>query len=59
MCLLDFWTRINDYSCLLGDKSDALRVDEKKYGGTKQQMNALPKFEILAMWYEFGSSVSD
>ena len=47
------------YSCLLGYKSDALRVDEKKYGGTKQQMNALPKFEILAMWYEFDSSVSD
>ena len=39
------------YSCLLGDKSDALRLDEKKYGGTKQQMNALLKFEILAMWY--------
>ena len=27
------------YSCLLGDKSDALRVDEKKYGGTKEQNN--------------------
>ena len=37
------------YSCLLGDKSDALRIDEKKYGGTKQQMNALPKFESLAI----------
>ena len=34
----------------LGDKSDALRLDEKKYGGTKQQMNALLKFKILAMW---------
>ena len=27
------------YSCLLGDKSDALRLDEKRYGGTKQQNN--------------------
>ena len=43
----------------LGDKCDAIRLDEKQDGGTKQQMNALPKFEILAMWYEFGSSVSD
>ena len=31
---------------------------KKKHGGTKQQMNALLKFEILAVWYEFGSSVS-
>ena len=43
----------------LGDKCDAIRLYEKQHGGTKQQMNALLKFEILAMWYEFGSSVSD
>ena len=24
------------YSCFLGDKSDALRLDEKQQGGTKQ-----------------------
>jgi len=38
-----------NYSCFLGDKSDALRLDEKQHGGTKQQMNALLKCEIPAM----------
>ena len=33
-----------------GDKCDAIRLDEKQDGGTKQQMNALLKCEILATW---------
>ena len=35
-----------NYSCFLGDKSDALRLDKKQHGGTKQQMNALLKCEF-------------
>ena len=31
MCLLDFWSRINELFLFLGDKSDALRLDEKQH----------------------------
>ena len=34
----------------LGDKCDAIRLDEKQDGGTEQQMNALLKCEILTTW---------
>ena len=31
MCLLDFWSRINELFLFLSDKSDALRLDEKQH----------------------------
>ena len=39
-----------NYSCFMGDKSDALLFDEQQHGGTKQQMNASLKCEIPATW---------
>ena len=36
MYLLDFRTRINQLFMFLGDKSEALRPDEKQHGGKKQ-----------------------
>ena len=38
------------YSCFLGDKSDALQLDEKNMAALNKKKNALLKFEILAMW---------
>ena len=53
VCLCVYWIfelELMNYSCFLGDKSDAFRLDEKQHGGTKQQMHALLKFEIPATW---------
>lgn len=38
-----------NYSCFLGDKSEAPRLDEKQHGGTSKS-NALLQFETLATW---------
>lgn len=38
-----------NYSCFLGDKSEAPRLDEKQHGGTSKS-NALLQFETLANW---------
>ena len=35
-----------NYSCFLGDKSDALRLDEKQHGGTKQWTHSSNRFYI-------------
>ena len=49
MCLLDFWTRKSELSLFFGDKSDAVWLDEKQHGGTKQ-WTPRKKFEIPSTW---------
>ena len=49
MCLLDFYLESMNYSCFLGDKSDALRLDEKQHGGTKQWTRSPSRFYIPAV----------
>ena len=46
MCLLDFWT-IPVFWAIKVMHFDLIK---KQHGGTKQQMNALLKFEIPARW---------
>ena len=38
MCYLKFEFESMNSSCFLGDQSEALPIDEKKRGGTKQRM---------------------
>ena len=49
MCLLDYWSRINELFLFLGDKSDALRLDEKQHGCTKQWKRSSNRFYIPAV----------
>ena len=40
-----------NYSCFLGDKSDALRLDEKQHGGTVLKNERVVQIDFIFLSY--------